>query len=448
MSVARGKATDFSCVTTKNMTMKGANFLEKLLDNQPVEWKKLGEVCELITDFTAAGSFASNAKNVKYLNNPDYALLVRTTDLKQKFQNKDRFIYVDEKAFEYLWRVKLDVESIIMPNVGNCGEVYFVSPKQLPYSRCVLGPNALLIRSYIANQKFLFYLFHSTDFQAKLSKITSSTGQTKFNKTNLKQLSIPLPPHSVQSRIVEILDKFTALEAELEEQLQAELELRKKQYAYYCEQLLNFSYTPPSEFNIVCKKLGEVAELVRGNGLSKKDFAPEGIPAIHYGQIYTYYGNETKGTISFVTPETASKLRKVFCGNVVITNTSENLEDVGKALLYSGESEAVTGGHATIIRCSEHLLPKYFVYYTMTYSFFDQKRKLAKGTKVIDVSATDLARIEIPLPPLSEQQRIVEILDKFDTLTNSISEGLPLEIQLRRQQYEYYREQLLAFPHP
>lgn len=237
MSVARGKATDFSCVTTKNMTMKGANFLEKLLDNQPVEWKKLGEVCELITDFTAAGSFASNAKNVKYLNNPDYALLVRTTDLKQKFQNKDRFIYVDEKAFEYLWRVKLDVESIIMPNVGNCGEVYFVSPKQLPYSRCVLGPNALLIRSYIANQKFLFYLFHSTDFQAKLSKITSSTGQTKFNKTNLKQLSIPLPPLSVQSRIVEILDKFTSLEAELE--------LRKKQYAYYREQLLNFSYTPP-----------------------------------------------------------------------------------------------------------------------------------------------------------------------------------------------------------
>ena len=99
-----------------------------------------------------------------------------------------------------------------------------------------------------------------------------------------------------------------------------------------------------------------MAELVRGNGLSKKDFAPEGIPAIHYGQIYTYYGNETKETISFVTPETASKLRKVFCGNVVITNTSENLEDVGKALLYSGKSEAVTGGHATIIRMFRTLI--------------------------------------------------------------------------------------------
>jgi len=202
----------------------------------------------------------------------------------------------------------------------------------------------------------------------------------------------------------------------------------------YLQQLLN---NQPVEW----KKLGEVAELVRGNGLSKKDFAPEGIPAIHYGQIYTYYGNETKETISFVTPETASKLRKVFCGNVVITNTSENLEDVGKALLYTGKSEAVTGGHATIIRCSEHLLPKFFVYYTKTRSFFDQKRKLAKGTKVIDVSATDLARIEIPIPPLSVQSRIVEILDKF----TSLEAELEAELELRKKQYAYYREQLLNF---
>ena len=205
-----------------------------------VVYKKLGEVCELVTDFTAAGSFASNAKNVKYLNNPDFALLVRTTDLKQKFQNEDRFIYVDKKAYEYLWRVKLDVESIIMPNVGNCGEVYFVSPELLPYSHCVLGPNALLIRSNIANQKFLFYLFHSADFQAKLSKITSSTGQTKFNKTNLKQLPIPLPPLSEQERIVEILDKFDTLTNSISEGLPLEIQLRRQQYEYYREQLLDF----------------------------------------------------------------------------------------------------------------------------------------------------------------------------------------------------------------
>lgn len=85
------------------------------------------------------------------------------------------------------------------------------------------------------------------------------------------------------------------------------------------------------------------------------------------------------------------------------------------------------------------------VYYTQTIEFSNQKRKYAKGTKVIDVSANDLAKISIPLPPIEEQERIVAILDKFDTLVNSISEGLPKEIQQRRQQYEYYREQLLTF---
>ena len=196
------------------------------------------------------------------------------------------------------------------------------------------------------------------------------------------------------------------------------------------------------------KTLGEVAELVRGNGLSKKDFAEFGVPAIHYGQIYTYYGNETQETLSFVSPETAKRLKKVYPGNIVITNTSENIEDVCKSVLYSGSIEAVTGGHATIIRTKDCILPKYLVYYTLTLDFFTQKKRLAKGAKVIDVSAKDLAKIIIPLPPLSEQRRIVEILDRFDTLTNSISEGLPREIALRRKQYEYYRDALLRFPPP
>ena len=85
------------------------------------------------------------------------------------------------------------------------------------------------------------------------------------------------------------------------------------------------------------KALGEIGELVRGNGLPKTDFTESGVPAIHYGQIYTYYGLSTTSTKSFVSPETATKLRKVDKGDVVITNTSENLEDVGKSLVYLGE---------------------------------------------------------------------------------------------------------------
>ncbi len=114
--------------------------------------------------------------------------------------------------------------------------------------------------------------------------------------------------------------------------------------------------------------------------------------------------------------------------------------------MYLGQEQAVTGGHATIFKPSNEILGKYFAYFTQTEIFASQKRKLAKGTKVIDVSAKDLAKIKIPIPPLSEQELIVSILDKFDTLTTSISEGLPKEIELRQKQYAYYREQLLDFP--
>src|SRR5690349_11172717 len=112
------------------------------------------------------------------------------------------------------------------------------------------------------------------------------------------------------------------------------------------------------------KTLGEISELVRGNGLQKKDFTKTGVPAIHYGQIYTYYGLSTKDTKSFVSPELAKTLRKVDTGDIVITNTSENLEDVGKAVVYLGKMQAVTGGHATIIKPGHLLLGKYFAYFT------------------------------------------------------------------------------------
>lgn len=196
------------------------------------------------------------------------------------------------------------------------------------------------------------------------------------------------------------------------------------------------------------KALAELGELVRGSGLQKKDFTETGVPAIHYGQIYTYYGLSTEKTKSFVSAELAKKLRKVNQGDVVITNTSENFEDVGKALVYLGEEQAVTGGHATILRPSSCMLGKYFAYFTQTKEFSSEKRKYAKGAKVIDVSATDMAKIKIPIPcpenpkkSLGIQAEIVHILDTFTELANELSD----ELTARKKQYNYYLNQLLSF---
>jgi type I restriction enzyme S subunit len=224
----------------------------------------------------------------------------------------------------------------------------------------------------------------------------------------------------------------------LEAELEAELEARKKQYMHYRDSLLQFE-----DNNVEWKTLGEIGQFIRGNGLQKKDFTESGVGCIHYGQIYTYYGTHARKTKSFVSQELSKKLKKVEKGDLIITNTSENIEDVCKAVAWLGDNQIVTGGHATIFKHEQN--PKYLAYYTQTDMFSIEKKRLAQGTKVIDVSAKNLAKIKIPIPSLKEQERIASILDKLDSLVNDISIGLPAEIKARRKQYEHYRNRLLTF---
>jgi len=192
------------------------------------------------------------------------------------------------------------------------------------------------------------------------------------------------------------------------------------------------------------KPLGKVGKFTRGNGLQKSDFTESGVGCIHYGQIYTYYGNFAYKTKSFVSPILATKLRKVQQGDLIIATTSENIEDVCKPLVWLGEDEICVSGETYIFKHNQN--PKYLAYYLQTPMFFDYKKQNRTGTKVIRVHGDKLADFQIPIPPIDEQARIVAILDKFDALTNSITEGLPREIKLRQQQYEYYRNLLLSFP--
>ena len=191
------------------------------------------------------------------------------------------------------------------------------------------------------------------------------------------------------------------------------------------------------------KKLGEIGTFVRGNGLQKKDFTERGVGCIHYGQIYTYYNLFTTETKSFVDPDLAKKLTKVEPGNLIIACTSENMEDVCKAVAWIGEVDIVTGGHACVFKHNEN--PKYISYFFQTEDFNIQKKKYARGAKVIDIKASDLANIVIPVPPLAVQSEIVKILDNFTELTAELTEKLTAELTARKKQYEYYRDNLLTF---
>ena len=307
------------------------------------------------------------------------------------------------------------------------------------------------------NLDFLKHLLRSVELRNQISKTAS--GVTRFNvsKARLSKVTIPIPPIEIQTEIAEILDRFADYAAEL----QAELQARKEQYEYYRNLLLTFNpfacgygtdgeqeikvtNTPPGSYNIIWKTMGEIGTFTRGNGLQKKDFTDTGVGCIHYGQIYTYYGTFATETKSFVDNNLAGKLLHVFPGDIILACTSENIEDVGKAVAWLGKDEIVTGGHSVVFKHKEN--PKYIAYFLQSQLFFQQKKKYAYGAKVIDIKTEDLAKILIPIPPLELQEKIVSILDRFETLVNDLAQGLPAEIAAVKERYEYYRNKLLTFP--
>ena len=185
------------------------------------------------------------------------------------------------------------------------------------------------------------------------------------------------------------------------------------------------------------KKLGEIASISRGGHLQKKDFVDNGIPCIHYGQIYTKYGLSADKTFTFVSEESAQKQRYAETNDIIMAVTSENLDDVCKCVAWLGKEKVAVSGHTAIIHHSQNA--KYMSYYFHSSHFQIQKNKLAHGTKVIEVTPSKLENIVLPVPPLEVQREIVRILDSFTLLTAELT----AELTARQNQYEYYRDKLL-----
>jgi type I restriction enzyme M protein len=214
----------------------------------------------------------------------------------------------------------------------------------------------------------------------------------------------------------------------------------------YRDQLLKFK-----DGDVEWKALGEIGEFIRGKRFTKADYAEDGVPAIHYGEIYTRYGVFTDKAFSRVRSDLAGSLRYAGPGDVVIAGVGETIEDVGKAVAWIGSDQVAIHDDSYAFRHSMN--PKYVSYVMQTARFIDEKAKHVSSGKVNRLLVNGLEKVRIPVPfpsdrdkSLAEQARVVAILDKFDALTNSLTEGLPREIELRQKQYEYYRDLLLSFP--
>ena len=410
-------------------------FLEKLLDGAEVEWKTLDEISSIYGGLTGKGKADFENGNALYV---PYKNIFNNIEV--DFNNLDTVnVSDDEKQYAIKYGDVLFTGSSETAEEAGMSSAVTTKTEQKIY----LNSFSFGLRfndDVELLPEFSKFLFRTLSIRKEIVK--SASGVTRFNisKARFKKIKIPIPPLSVQTEIVRILDALTALTSELT----SELILRQKQYEYYREKLLSFDRLELSGGVVQWIKLIDLGELIRGNGLQKKDFTETGVPAIHYGQIYTYYGTFATKTKSFVSPELAKKLKKAKYGDVLIAGTSENLKDVMKPLGWLG-SEIAFSGDMFAFRPNKRVNTKFLTYILQTERFYKFKEKYAQGTKVIRVKADNFLNYEIPLPTLEEQHRIVSILDKFETLTNSITEGLPLAIEQSQKRYEYYRELLLNF---
>lgn len=392
-----------------------AKKLIEMIQTAPVEWKPLGEVAEI-------GTGSSNRQDEEH--DGEYPFYVRSKNI------------LRSSTYQF------NETAIIIPGEGGIGDIFHY----------VEGKYALHQRAYRVHvvipdlsPKFLYY-FMNVDFKRYIQAKSVGATATSIRKPMLQRFPIPIPSLEIQQEIVKILDKFTELEATLE----AELALRKRQYQYYRDFLLDFDNQIGGGIadgykgrlkDVVWKTLGEVGKFTYGYIAKAQDAGTARF--IRISDINANGKLIPNGEKYIdVLPECKKYLLKK--NDLLMARTGATY---GKTMIFSEDYPAVYAGFLIKLDFDKNILiPKYYWHFAQGELFWRQANKLVSGGGQPQLNANALKMIKIPIPPIPEQEKITAILDKFDTLTNSISEGLPHEVALRRKQYEYYREQLLAFP--
>ncbi|WP_281964748.1 restriction endonuclease subunit S [Serinicoccus marinus] len=280
---------------------------------------------------------------------------------------------------------------------------------------------------------FSKYLFRSNVVRDQIRRSASGVTRINISKPRFMKVRIPVPPIEVQREIVRILDQFTQLEAELE----AELEARRRQYDHYAGLLLT------NDENVLRVKFGDVATIVRGASPRPiQKFitdASDGVPWIKIGDVPAR-GKYITGAAQCVTPEGAAKSRRVSAGDFVLSNSMS----FGRPYISKIEGY-IHDGWLAISDFDASFAPDYLYYLLRSAPIQEEFARRAGAGTVKNLNAEIVRSVEVPVPSMERQYRVVDLLDKFDALVNDLSTGLPAELGARRKQYEYYRDKLLTF---
>lgn len=294
------------------------------------------------------------------------------------------------------------------------------------------------IDSQKLNWEYLFYSLKNRETELLSNQQTGSI--PALSKRQIEEFYIPLPPIIIQEEIVKILDRFAEYAAEL----QAELQARQEQYEYYRNKLLTFNEIGGGIQGVIWMKMSEIGTFIRGKRFVRTDIVNDGVPCIHYGDMYTYYGLYATKSKGMLRNELAPKMRYAQKNDVVIVAAGENKEDIGIGMAWLGDEPAAV--HDACFIFKSDLYPQYVSHYLRTNYYHKQIVKHVSEGKICSISAKGLGNAIIPIPSYEEQVRIATLLNKFDELVSDLVQGLPAEIAAVKEQYEYYRNKLLSFP--
>ena len=383
------------------------NILE-LLKNEKVEWKKLGEVCEFINGFAFKSSLFSQSGEA----------VIRITNINSGKVTFDDLKYIKLDDYPELDRYKVEKNNILVAMSGaTTGKIGYQYEDRIGYLNQRVGkfiPDESKVK-----RRFLFHFLYNIESEL-FSLATGSGAQPNLSSEAIKKIDIPIPSLEIQERIVKILDKFTNYVTEL----QSELQSRTKQYTYYRDKLLSEEYlakvTKEMEedrrLNIV--QLEEVVTIK--NGKDWKKLGQGNIPVYGSGgEMGVFVDKYSYDKPTVLIPRKGS-IDNVFYLDKPFWNVDT---------IFHTEIDG------------SKLIPKYFYYFIEHYDL----NKLSDNSTRPSLTQSTLNKLKIPLPPLSLQNKIVKVLDKFQILLSDTKGLIPEEIEQRQKQYEYYREKLLTF---
>lgn len=325
-------------------------------------------------------------------------------------------------------RSRLEFGDILLSGIGTIGRVAIVD---IPVGDWNCSESVLLLKAdqTLILPKYLKYILEGNEVQVYFNNHAKGSTLKGIRQKDLRSLEIPLPPLPVQEAIVNILDRFAVYAAEL----QAELQARQQQYNYYRDTLLSFEGREDVEW----VKLGEVCIY------AKERIGADLMNENNYVSVENLLPNQRGKEKASNVPKEGNCI-KFEPNDVLIGNIRPYLHKIWYADCVGG-----TNGDVLCVRIKDDaknvIIPRYLYCILSSHSFFEYDNSYSKGAKMPRGDKQKVMEYEFGIPSLSEQQRIVNILDRFDTLVNDLSQGLPAEIEARQQQYEYYRDQLLTF---